>query len=405
MPPLVVHVIHALGVGGLENGLVNLINHMPPERYRHAIVCMTELTEFHRRIRVRGTEVIAMRRGNVPIWKTYARLIGYLEERQPAIVHSRNLSGLDALIPACIAGVKVRIHGEHGRDADDLDGRNRHNLRLRRFFRPFVSHYSAVSRDLAAYIEQVVGVPAHRITQIYNGVDTDRFRAASSISERSAIARTTDEFVIGTVGRLQAVKNQAALIQALAEARRLRPDIMRRARLVIVGEGPCRREVEKLIIEVKLGDVVTLLGERADIPDVLRTMDLFVLPSLGEGISNTILEAMATGLPVLATRVGGNPELVIDGVTGRLVQPGDRGEMAASLVDYVADPGLCSRHGAAGRTRVEQEFSIHAMVSAYTGLYDRLLSSSGGVSQFRKAFRFGILPRRWADENANIIKI
>jgi len=375
--PLIVHVIHELGVGGLENGLVNLINEMPRDRYRHAIVCMTRYTEFRDRIQRDDVDIIAMGRGTVPLWRTYLDLARLFRRLAPAIVHSRNLSGLDALIPAIVAGVKVRVHGEHGRDVDDLDGHNPRYLRLRRLFRPFVKHYSVVSQDLRKYLGDTIAVPPDKVTQIYNGVDTTLFRPADSGADAARLGRLDDKIVFGAVGRLQPVKDQITLVKAFAEARRLNPEGMRSAHLVIVGDGPCRAAIEAEIARSGIGDYVSMLGERNDIAEVLRTFHVFVLPSLVEGISNTILEAMATGLPVLATRVGGNPELVIENETGQLVNPGDWQRMASWLVTFMSDARLRERQGLAARQRAEEMFSMNAMVHAYTALYDQLLGRMG----------------------------
>lgn len=384
VPPLVVHVIHALRVGGMENGVVNLINHMSPDRYRHAIVCMTDYSDFRLRLRRADVEVIAMNRDNVPLWRTYARLTRLLRRMRPAIVHSRNLSGLDALIPALLAGVRVRIHGEHGRDADDLDGLNPRNLRLRRLFRPLVRHYCVVSEDLRRYVVERVSVAPTKISQIYNGVDTAKFRPVSPDAAGVLDREDASEILIGTVGRLQGVKDQLTLVHAYYEARRSVPDRMANTRLVIVGDGPCRTEIVEAIARFGIQRNVSLLGERHDVPEILRALDLFVLPSLNEGISNTILEAMASGIPVLATRVGGNPELVLEDRTGRLVAPGDVTAMAASIVDYVGDETLRRSHGRAGRQRIEDKFSLQSMVNSYAELYDVLLA--------RPHHRSGIVP-------------
>jgi sugar transferase (PEP-CTERM/EpsH1 system associated) len=366
-------VIHALGVGGLENGLVNLINRMPAERYRHAIVCMTGYTDFHKRIERRDVEIVAMHRGSVPLWRTYIGLVSVFRRLAPAIVHSRNLSGLDALIPAWIAGVKVRIHGEHGRDADDLDGLNPRNLQLRRLFRPLVRQYCAVSQDLQRYIVQTVGVPAARITQIYNGVDTELFLPEFTQSQLEPASADESAMVVGTVGRLQPVKDHVTLIKAFAHAKQSSPGDMRGARLVIVGEGPCRDQIAAEIARHGIEPSVSMLGERQDVANVLRTFDVFALPSLVEGISNTILEAMASGLPVLATRAGGNPELVAENETGQLVSPGDWQTMATWLIEYARNAPLRRRQGRAARKLAGDRFSMTAMVQSYLELYDRLL--------------------------------
>jgi sugar transferase (PEP-CTERM/EpsH1 system associated) len=376
--PLIVHVIHALGVGGLENGLVNLVNHMPAGRYRHAIVCMTHFTDFRYRIKRSDVDVVALNRGAVPLWQTYITLVKTLRKLRPSIVHSRNLSGLDALVPAFLAGVSARVHGEHGRDADDVDGRNAKYRRLRRMFRPLVTRYTAVSKDLQRYLIDQIGVSARRITQIYNGVDTDLFRPRDRGLGVPFPVPPGDERTIriGTVGRLQAVKDHVTLVKAFAEAVRLDSLTMRTARLVIAGEGVARAQIEAEIARSGVGERVALLGERDDIPEVLRSLDLFVLPSLSEGISNTLLEAMATGLPVLATRVGGNTELVVENETGQLVNPGDWQRMANWLVTFMSDARLRERQGLAARQRAEEMFSMNAMVHGYTALYDRLLEQS-----------------------------
>ena len=148
---------------------------------------------------------------------------------------------------------------------------------------------------------------------------------------------------------------------------------MARMRLVLAGEGPLRPEVEGLLQQAGVRELAWFAGERADIPAFLRGLDCFVLPSLAEGISNTILEAMACGLPVVATRVGGNGELVEDGVTGRLVSAADTGAAARAIIAYFNEPAMARRHGKAGRQRVEQRYSLECMVDNYHRLYWRLL--------------------------------
>jgi glycosyltransferase involved in cell wall biosynthesis len=145
----------------------------------------------------------------------------------------------------------------------------------------------------------------------------------------------------------------------------------------MVGDGPLRTETERILEQGGVRDLAWLPGERADIPDVLRGLDLFILPSLAEGISNTILEAMATALPVVATRVGGNGELIEEGLTGELVPSADPDAMAGAILGYFRDPRLARRHGKAGRNRVERQFSLVRMVAEYDRLYRRLLEGRG----------------------------
>lgn len=379
-PPLIAHVIHHLNIGGLENGLINLINRIPQTRYRHVIICMDSFSDFRNRLQREDVEVIAMHRkaGRDPATKW--RLYRLFRERKPAILHSRNLSGLDALLPALLAGVKHRLHGEHGRDIDDLDGSNRKLQWLRRLHRPLIEHYIPLSRDLEHYLTGRIGVDHNRITQIYNGVDTERFRPAESGPTTLPVAgfSDADSILIGTVGRFQPVKDQMNLAQGFIRLLDRHRDLGRQARLVMIGDGPLREPVLEQLNEAGYADRVWAPGSRSDIDTLLPALDLFVLPSLAEGISNTLLEAMACGLPVIATAVGGNPELVDDGVTGTLVPAADSQAMADALEQYLRNPRLLKMHGSAGRRRVEAQFSIKTMVERYLGVYDSLIEGPSG---------------------------
>src|SRR6266436_3237324 len=377
-PPLIAHVIYGLKVGGVENGLVNLINHMPAERYRHAIVCITDYSDFRGRIRREDVECYALQKppGKVPGF--YVRIWKLLRQLRPDIVHTRNLTALAAPVPATLAGAPVRIHGEHGRDMVDLDGSNVKYQRVRRLIRPFVHQYIALSRDLESYLVDRIGVPRQRLAQIYNGVDTDLFKPAGARRAPLPIPgfAGAETVVIGTVGRMQPVKDQLTLVRAFVRLLELRADLRARLRLVMIGEGALRQPALALLEQAGMLDLAWLPGERADIPELMRGLDLFVLPSLAEGISNTILEAMASGLPVVATRVGGNPELVEEGHTALLVPADDPRAMAAAIEVYAADAAKRSRHGAAGRAAAEARFSLHAMVGAYLEVYDRALGAA-----------------------------
>jgi sugar transferase (PEP-CTERM/EpsH1 system associated) len=273
------------------------------------------------------------------------------------------------------------VHGEHGWDVHDPDGASVKYRWVRRAYRPFVQQYVALSRQIETYLQQGVGVPAARIAHICNGVDMARFSVPDATARPSPLHTAPfardGAFVVGTVGRLQAVKDQSLLVRAVARALAQQPAARARMRLVIVGDGPLRGPLQRAIEAAGLGDVAWLAGEQADVPAWLRAFDLFALPSRSEGISNTILEAMACGLPVVATRVGGNAELVDAPVTGVLVPAGDEAALADALLAALADPARARAQGAAGRLRVEQRFSLDAMVASYEAMYERLLARRG----------------------------
>lgn len=372
--PLVVHIIHTLQVGGLENGLVNLINHMPVDRYRHAIICMTESSDYRWRIHNADVEVHELHKQSGQDLHVYLRLWRVLRKLRPAIVHTRNIGTLECQAVALIAGVYARVHGEHGRHINDLEGKNVTYLRLRRLFRPLITRYITVSRDLEQWLRNDVGVAAGKVVQIYNGVDTSRFQPAGSAA-RGILPHgfaPGGALVIGTVGRMSAEKDQMTLLQAFLLARQTCGE--RALRLVLVGDGPDKPRLEQVARESGAAEHVWFAGARSDVPDLLRALDIFVLPSLGEGISNAILEAMACALPVLATRVGGNPELVSDDVSGLLVTAARPDEMARAIERYARDPHLLRSHAQAARARIQRDFSMDSMIASYMAVYDAALN-------------------------------
>jgi sugar transferase (PEP-CTERM/EpsH1 system associated) len=217
-------------------------------------------------------------------------------------------------------------------------------------------------------------VPSHRVSQIYNGVDTERFRPVQVRGRIDGCPFGHEDFVVGWVGRMDPVKDLPNLVRGFARATRRSAS---RLRLVLVGDGPVRPAVERLVQEERLGERVWLAGERADIAEVMRGLDCFVLPSLGEGISNTILEAMATRLPVIATRVGGNAELIESGLTGLLVPPADSDALADALGHYSTDRAVARRHAKAARRLAQSRFSLARMVTDYCSLYETALAAAG----------------------------
>ena len=371
---VVAHVIHSLATGGLENGVVNLVNTAGPE-LRHVIVCMTGSGTMRDRVKP-GVEVFSL--GKLPgndlgaAW----RLVKLLRRVRPTIVHSRNWAAFDAVPAARLARVPVVVHGEHGREVSDPHGRNRRRNRVRRLLSPLITRFVTVSRDLERWLVEDVRIPGRKVLTIHNGVQLERFGGSSATEARQALGLPAEALIVGTVGRLDPVKDQAGLLRSFAALLPAHPD----AFLVLAGDGPCRPDLLRLVGELGVGRRVRLLGDRPDVPLVLSAMDLFVLPSIAEGMSNTVLEAMATGLPVIATRVGGNPELVEDGATGRLVAPQDPGRLTQAIAGYLEDPHLRAVHGKASRQRATEQFGLDRMCLAYTDLYSRLLpgSATGG---------------------------
>lgn len=378
--PLIAHVIYRLDVGGLENGLVNLINRLPEDRYQHVIICLTGCSaNFQARIE-RNVPVYALNKRQGNDLGLFVRLWRLLRRLSPDLVHTRNLATLEAQLPAFLAGVTLRVHGEHGHDVHDLDNTRRRYRWLRLVYRPLIDCYIPLSKALEGYLIRDIGVKRRKISTICNGVDIERFHPAVTPDSRRVlpvgfIGGESPPMVIGTVGRLEAVKDQMTLARAFVGVLRQLPEGIerRRLRLVIVGDGSLRSAIQSYLTEAGVEALVWMPGNRDDVAACLQALDVFVLPSLGEGISNTILEAMATGLPIVATDVGGNAELVAEGKNGFLTPRGVPRVMADRLLRYIQNPDLLQMHGRHSRMLAEQRFSIARMVERYTGVYDRLL--------------------------------
>ena len=369
--PLIVHLTYALDFGGLENLLVERINRMPAERYRHAVVCLTHANPvFAARLSKPGVTLHLLGKRPGLSLGTHLALWRLLRRLQPAVLHSYNLTAIEYAPVALLAGVPARVNGAHGRDAGDPHGTNRkHNL-LRRLMLPFYDVCYANSAAMEDWNRSVIGVPPAKSRMLPNGIDAERFRVRGEQEARPYF--NAGEIVIGTVGRVQDVKDHATLMDAFLLLREQLPQLRERLRLAIVGDGPLLQALRDKAAAAGIAGAVWLPGGRNDVPDVLRSYDIFALSSIAEGTPGAALEAMACGLPVVGTRVGGIPEVIDNGVTGQLVPPSNAAALAAALKHYVEAPALARRHGLAGRERVLRKYSMPAMVAAYQDMYDSL---------------------------------
>jgi sugar transferase (PEP-CTERM/EpsH1 system associated) len=380
----IVHIVHRFDTGGMENGMVNLFNTLSPQRYRHTVVALTDYSDFRHRITAQKVAFHALHRapGHGVGWM--GRLWKLLRQLQPDLVHTRNLAALEAQFVVAAAGIRATVHGEHGRDVFDLYGQNwKYNL-LRRAARPFVSHYIAVSRDLETWLRESIRVPPRKLHQIYNGVDSVKFHPRAGARPDVLPPGFADErsVVFGSVGRMAAVKDHPMLVRAFIQMVQQQPDAALRARLAIVGEGQTRQACQALLGEAGFAHLAWLPGERHDIAAIMRAFDVFVLPSKNEGISNTILEALASRLPVIATAVGGNVELVAEGVNGMRVKAGDAADMARALLGYIQTPVHITEQGDRARQQAEQRYGIPAMAEAYAAVYDLTLKHHQATQKF-----------------------
>ena len=372
--PLVVHLVYRLDFGGLETVLAECVNRIPATKYRHAIVCLTDYTAFADKITQPGVQIFALHKAPGLGLGTHAAFWKLMRQLRPAILHTYNLSAIEYVFTATLARVPVRVHAEHGRDLSDPEGKNRKHNMLRRLLIPFIDCFVPVSRDLRQWLTKTIGVPDAKNLLINNGVDTGQFRAQLTSSPAEAPAA----FVVGTVGRIQDVKNQKGLVDAFARLIALLPQERGRLRLHIIGDGPLLPQIRAQVEAAGIADRVWFAGSRSDIAELMRGFSVFALPSFAEGTPVTLLEAMATSLPVVASRVGGIPDVVTD-ESGVLTAATDIEAIAAALMQYYQRPDVAARHGGAGRRTIEQHYSIAAMLTDYTRLYDTLCAAKAAA--------------------------
>lgn len=375
----VMHIIHRFDTGGLENGVVNLINHLDEKDYRHSIVTLKGFSEaFCARVKTDNTAYYDLEKGDGNDPKIFLKLRRLIKQLQPDILHTRNTATIENQLIGWWCRVPLRIHGEHGWDVNDMHGQNKKYQMLRRVMRRFIQQYIGLSTEAIGYLENTISVPKDRIHHICNGVDISKF-APSAIhnhgDEPNSSAFPNDviaenNIVFGTVGRLAEVKNQTFLMEAFIRLVETHQEQASKLRLVIVGDGILKPKLQEMARDAGISDQVWLAGNRSDIPALMAGMDVFILPSLAEGISNTILEASASGLPVIATRVGGNPELIEPTLaSNHLVDVGDTSALVAAMAQYLEDPELLSKNGTLVREHCVNNFSIDTMVNKYHQLY------------------------------------
>ena len=247
---------------------------------------------------------------------------------------------------------------------------------LQRMTAPLADAFTSVCRRTLEFAVAREGVVADRASVIPNGIDLSGWQALPDRkAARAELDLAPEAPVIGTIGRLHGQKGHEFLLAAAAKVIAEVPD----ATFLIAGYGPLRERLEARAAELGVSSSVRFLGYRKDVQRILSALDVFVLPSLWEGMSNAILEAMAAGKPVVATAVDGNLDQVIDGETGLLVPPADAGVLANALIDLIGDRQKARDMGERGRERVERDFPIRAMTAAYLDLYEKLLNEKAGI--------------------------
>ncbi len=361
------HVLLSLQPGGLENGVVNVVNRLDPARFQSSLCCLKIAGEFAARVK---RDDIAIHefgwRGGNDIGLAW-RLAKMFKQTRTDIVHTRNAEAFFyGFLGAKLAGVPHLIHSEHGRTFNDRRIRFFAQRQMSRFTDAIFAVSDQLKRDLVGHI----GIPPSRIEVLYNGVDLQRFKSVDRASIHAEWGVRPGEVVVGSVGRLVPVKNYPLLLRAV--------QAVPGCKLVLIGDGPERSGLTALAESLGIVDRVRFLGHREDVGSLLGAFDVFVLPSFSEGMSNTLLEAMAAGVAAVASDVGGNGEIVRHEETGLLFPSDDLSVLRGHLERLTADAALRARFAENGRRRALQAFDIGAMIKRYEDLYERVASTTRG---------------------------
>jgi sugar transferase (PEP-CTERM/EpsH1 system associated) len=361
------HTIYAFKDGGMERGLLNIVNYGDCDRFYHVILCLSEAGAFADQLRSPACSIFEFKKRAGNDLRLPGRIAAVARRYKLNVLHARGWPTLvETALAARLARVRVTIYGFHGRTLEDLQGIN---LRRRWIQKVMIRSYQCVltlNRRMQSELAAECGLSEDHIRIIANGVDVKTFRPHEDRNAlRAAFGLPKDRFIIGNVARLDPVKNHEVILRALCRMRDrgLKPLFM------LVGEGPHRAMLEQEIRRLQIATDVCLFGYSDRISRLLNCMDLYVQSSFYEGFSNTILEAMACGLPVLATDVGGTADLLDNGREGFLFQPADDEALAALIMRLQQDNPLRRSMAERARRRVLEHFSVHTMVRNYEVMY------------------------------------
>jgi sugar transferase (PEP-CTERM/EpsH1 system associated) len=350
-----------LDVGGLERNVVNQVREGQRLGQRVSIVCLERPGTLAPQVEAMGERVIALdkRPGLRP--KLIAQLVRAFRELRPDVVHTHQLATLlYGGAAARLVRVPVVLHTEHGREPY----RTRRKTRmLARLAASFTDRFYCLTGDMADEVRAANVVGDGKVRVIQNGIDMSKFTAVEHdrAATRQSLAIPLDAPLIGTVGRLSEVKRQDVLLESFAKVRQQVPD----AHLVLVGDGPLLSELQALAEKLGVAQAVHFAGYQPSSAPYLQAMDVFALTSRSEGMPQAAIEASATTLPVVASRVGGLPELIEDGVTGALFPVGDTDALASHLCRLLTDREEARRMGQAARERAVSRFSVSRMAREY----------------------------------------
>jgi sugar transferase (PEP-CTERM/EpsH1 system associated) len=372
----VLHFFSYLGLGGTELTALRVVTNLGKDCFENRLCGLRGFEPQVLTLRYPDADLVSLPVGKEGFRIQILSIMRLIKAYRPHIVHSRNWGTIESILAARLAHVPIVVHSEHGYEMDTLAGLPQRRRLFRRVVYGMADAVFTVTGDLQQYHARQAWISPSRIRVIHNGIDTQLFapnpHARRLILEKAGVP--IDRFVVGSVGRLVPIKDHGTLLKSAELLVHRGIDV----HVLLAGSGPeLTRHRQYLEDSAALAGRVTFLGSSANVSEILNAMDVFVLPSISEGMSNTLLEAMACGLPVLATRVGGNPEVVGDERSGRGFVPGDINGLAQHLESLAGNVNLRRSLGTAARQRAVSMFSLERMVEDYRSLYMELAVRRG----------------------------
>lgn len=370
-PPIkVVHLATRLTLAGVGNVVASLVRGLPPPEYRPTVWCLEEADVVGQNLLAEGYQVVEFRKTRRRDFALFFRLAARARRERVDIFHCHDeLSWFYGAIGAWLAGGPRIVVTVHGRRFDT----SRRHLFEQKILTRISAAIIGVSSSLRQQVIDEIGISPDKVAVIHNGIPVEALKTQAEQRRRTrkSIGIPEDAIVLGCVGRLDPVKNLDLLIEACAEALRVVPKL----EIIMAGEGPSREHLAQKAVAVGLGGRVHLLGLRKNVSDLLSATDLYVCASDREGISLSILEAMAAERAVIATAVGGNLELIEHDETGLLIRKGDRQALAQAILSLSLDAQARQRLGQNARRKVEANFSLNRMLLDYDCLYQSMMTA------------------------------
>ena len=373
-----IHVVQAtfgMGIGGMERVIMDLCRYIDPARYRFTICCLSHRGPLADEIEKEGVRVVySENQSRIAKYLRGFELAQVFRRDRVDILHSHNTTAfIHGLLGAQLAGVPVRIHTDHCKNYKDESLRW---MVLENVASRFIDRMVAVSHHTRGELIQYEKIPASKVMVIHNGINPRQGGAGATDRLRAEFGLTPDQTIIGTVGRLQAQKGLDMLIAAAPAVVAACPN----ARFLIVGGGSLEPQLRGQALALGLGDRLLFTGWRNDAVDLMQLFDCFVSTSNFEGLPMVLLEAMAASKPIVATAVGGVPEVVQTGVNGVILNTRDTEKLSAELIALVQHPDTLRTLGATARAIYEQRFTAQAMAAAYQQLYESFLEQKGRLA-------------------------